>query len=105
MLDESLCRRIYAHSLDAGVAVKHIGAATNRLGYRVLQESMDEDHIASGKLFAPAHPLLHHLAVMYNKLKIKIAHCNTGFALAGRCPLDVAQAPTELEKGRLNGVL
>jgi hypothetical protein len=66
---------------------------------------MDEDHIASGKLFAPAHPLLHHLAVMDNKLKIKIAHCNTGFALARRCLLDVAQAPTELEIGCLHSVL
>src|SRR3954451_10383065 len=26
MLDESLCRRIYVHSLDAGVAVEHIPA-------------------------------------------------------------------------------
>ena len=43
---------------------------------------MDEDHIASGKLFAPAHLLLHHLAVMDDKLKVKIAHRNTGFALA-----------------------
>jgi hypothetical protein len=33
---------------------------------------MDEDHIASGKLFASAYLLPHHLAVMDNKLKIKI---------------------------------
>src|SRR5262245_65578040 len=57
MLDESLCRRVHAHSLDAGVAVKRIGAAANLLTYRVLEEPMDEDHIATGKLFAPAHLL------------------------------------------------
>src|SRR5450755_2127241 len=66
MLDEALCHRIYAKSLDAGVAAKHIGAAANLLGYRVLEESMDEDHIASRKLFASAHLLLHHLAMMHN---------------------------------------
>src|SRR4029077_14530711 len=78
MLDESQRRRVHAHSLDAGVAVERIGAAANLLAYRVLQESMDEDHIASGKLFAPAHLLLHHLAVMHDNLKIKIAHRNAG---------------------------
>ena len=40
-----------------------------------------------------------------NELKIKIAHCNTGFALAGRCLLDVPQAQTELEISRLDDVL
>src|SRR5437879_9671860 len=63
MLDESLRRWVDAHGLDAGVAVKRIGAAANLLIYRVLEKPMDEDHIASGKLFAPAHLLLHHLAV------------------------------------------
>src|SRR6476661_7979395 len=105
MLDESLRRWVHAHSLDAGVAVKRIGTATNLLTYRVLEEPMDEDHIASSKLFAPAHLLLHHLAVMDDELKIKIAHRNTSFALAGRCLLDVAQPATELEIGRLDSVL
>ena len=66
---------------------------------------MDEDHIASSKLFAPAHLLLHHLAVMNDELEIKIAHRNAGFALAVRGLLDVAQAPTELEISGLNGIL
>src|SRR4051812_24397830 len=105
MLDEALRHRIYAHGLDAGLAVKHISPAANLLGYRVLEKSMDQDHIASCKLFASAHLLLHHLTVMDNKFKIKIAHCNTGFALAGRCLLDVPQTPTELEIGCLNNVL
>src|SRR4051794_26907549 len=52
MLDEPLCHRIHTHRPDASVAVKRIGAAASRLRYRVLEESMDEDHIASGKLFA-----------------------------------------------------
>src|SRR4051812_37617183 len=105
MLDEALRHWIYAHGLDASVAVKHISPAANLLGYRVLEESMDQNHIASCKLFASAHLLLHHLAVMDNKLKIKIAHRNTGFALAGGCLLDVTQAPTELEISRLDNVL
>src|SRR5215831_20506702 len=89
MLNESLRRWIHAHSLDAGVAVKRIGAAANLLTYRVLEKPMDEDHIASSKLLAPAHLLLHHLAVMDDELKIEVAHRNTSFALAGRCLLDV----------------
>src|SRR5215469_9303393 len=105
MLDESLRRRVDAHSPDAGVAVKRIGAAANLLTCRVLEEPMDEDHIASGKLFAPAHLLLHHLTMMDDELEIKIAHCNAGFALASRCLLDVAQPATELKIGRLDGVL
>ena len=82
MLDETLRRRVHAHSLDACVAVKCIGAAAELFTYRVLEEPMDQDHIASSKLFAPAHLLLHHLAVMDDKLKIKVAHRNAGFALA-----------------------
>src|SRR6516164_8186168 len=105
MLDESLCRRVDAHSPDAGVAVKRIGAAANLLTHRVLEEPMDEDHVASGKLFAPGHLLLHHFAVMDDELEIKIAHCNAGFALASRCLLDVAQPTTELKIGRLDGIL
>jgi hypothetical protein len=86
MLDEPLRHRIHAHSLDSGVAVKCIGTAANFLTYRVLEEPMDENYIASSQLFTPAHLLLHHLAVMNDELKIKIAHRDTGFALAGRCP-------------------
>ena len=97
MFDKSLRCWVDAHSLDAGIAVKCIGAAANLLAYRVLEEPVDEDHIASSKLFAPAHLLLHHLAVMDDDLEIKIAHRNAGFALANRGLLDVAQAPTELE--------
>src|SRR5215831_5334636 len=97
MLDESLRRRVDAHSLDAGVAVKRIGAAANLLTHRVLEESVDEDHVASG------HLLLHHFAVMDDELEIKIAHRNAGFALATRCLLDVAQPTTELKIGRLDG--
>src|SRR5258708_35583178 len=40
MLDESLRRRVHAHSLDASVAVKRIGAAAKLLTYRVLEEPM-----------------------------------------------------------------
>ena len=66
---------------------------------------MDEDYVASGQLFTPAHLLLHHLAMMDDELKVKIAHRNAGFALAGGCLLDVAQPATELEIGRLDSVL
>src|SRR6476620_8469619 len=52
MLDESLCHCVHAQSLDAGVAVKRIGTAADLLGYCVLEEPMDKDHIASCKLFA-----------------------------------------------------
>src|SRR5258708_37984528 len=50
MLDESVRRRVHAHGLDAGVAVERIGAVANLFTHRVLEEPMDEDHIASGKL-------------------------------------------------------
>jgi hypothetical protein len=105
MLDESLRRRVDAHSLDAGVAVERICAAANLLAHRVLEEPMDENHFASCKLFTSAHLLLHHLAVMDDELEIKIAHRNAGFALADRGLFDVAQTPTELEIGRLNSIL
>src|ERR1700741_3099258 len=104
MLDESLHRRVH-NSLYAGVAVERIGAAANLFTHRVLEEPMDEDHIASGKLFAPAHLLLHHLAVMDDELKIKTAHRNAGFAFTSRCLLDVAQPATELKISRLDSVL
>ena len=68
-------------------------------------KSVDEDHIASSKLFAPAHLLLHHLAVVDDELEIEIAHRNAGFAFADRGLLDVAHAPAELEIGRLDDVL
>src|SRR5580700_11898577 len=100
MLDEPLRHWVHVHSLDAGVAVKCIGTAANLLTYRVLEEPMDEDYVASGQFFTPAHLLLHHLAMMDDELKIKIAHRNAGFALAGGCLLDVAQPATELEIGR-----
>src|SRR6476646_1245947 len=64
MLDEPLRHWVHVHSLDAGVAVKCIGTAANLLTYRVLEEPMDQDHIASSKFFAPAHLVLHHLAVV-----------------------------------------
>ena len=66
---------------------------------------MDENYIASSQLFTPAHLLLHHLAVMDDELKIKIAHRNAGLALAGRCLLNVAKATTELKISRLDSVL
>ena len=66
---------------------------------------MDQDHIAPGKLFAPTHLLLHHLAVMDDELKIQIAHRNASFAFARRCLLHVAQAAAELVISRLDGVL
>src|SRR3981081_3858857 len=105
MLDEPLCYRVDAHGLYAGVAVKRISAAADLVAHCVLEEPVDEDHIASSKLFAPTHLLLHHLAVVDDELKIEIAHRNAGFALADRGLRDVAQAPTELEIGRLDRIL
>jgi len=66
---------------------------------------VDEYHVASGKLFAPAHFLLNHLAVMDDELKIQIAHRNASFAFARRCLLHVAQAAAELVISRLDSVL
>jgi hypothetical protein len=62
---------------------------------------VDEDYVTSGKLFTPAHLLFHHLAVVDNELEIEITHRCAGLALASRGLLDVAQAPAELEIGRL----
>src|SRR5262249_20221081 len=95
MLQESLRDRVYAHGLHAGVTVKRVSAVADFLAYRVLKEPMDENYVASCKLLAAAHLLFHHLAVMDDKLEIKIAHCNAGFTLAPRRLLNVAQAPTE----------
>jgi hypothetical protein len=105
MRDEPLRRWLHAHSLDTGVALKRIGAAAYLLTYCVLEQPMDQDHIASSMLFAPAHLLLHHFAVMNDELKIKIAHRNASFALAGRRLLDVAQPAPEFEISRLDSVL
>jgi hypothetical protein len=66
---------------------------------------VDEDHITSSKLFAPAHLLLYHLAVVDDELEIEIAHRSASFALAARGLLDVTQAATELEIGLLDRVL
>jgi hypothetical protein len=66
---------------------------------------MDDDHIASGKLFAPAHLLLHHLAVVGDELEIQIAHRAAGFALANRGLFDVAQPPAEGEIGLFDNIL
>ena len=45
---------------------------------------MDENDVASGEFFSPAHLLLHHLAVMDDELEIEIAHRDAGLALADR---------------------
>ena len=105
MLHESLRRRVDAHRLDAGVAVKCVGAAADLLAHRVFEEFVDEYYVTSGKLFAPAHLLFHRLAVVDNELEIKIAHRCAGVALASRGLLNVAEAPAELEIGRLDNVL
>src|SRR5580700_2962934 len=47
MLDEPLRHWVHVHCLDAGAA--------NLFAYRVLEEPMDQDHIASSKFFAPTH--------------------------------------------------
>ena len=86
MLDKSLRCRVDAHRLDAGVAVKRICTTANLLAYRVLEEFVDEDHIASSKLFAPAHLLLYPLAVADDELEIEIAHRSAGFALGSSRP-------------------
>ena len=96
MLHESLRRRVDAHRLDAGIAVKRIGAAADLLAHRVLEQPVDEDHITSSKLFAPAHLLLHHLAVVDDELEVEIAHRSAGFTFTDRGLLDVAQAPDRL---------
>src|ERR1700730_10369721 len=105
MLDQSLRRRVDAHRLDTGVAVKRICTTANLLAYRVLDEPVDEDHITSSKLFASAHLLLYHLAVVDDELEIQIAHRSASFALAARGLLDVTLAPAELEIGLLDRVL
>jgi hypothetical protein len=51
---------------------------------------VDEDHITSSKLFAPAHLLLHHFAVVDDELEIEITHRGAGLALTSRSLLDVA---------------
>ena len=94
-----------SHHLDAGVTVKRIGAVADLLAHRVLEQPVDDDHIASSKLFAPAHLLLHHLAVVGDEFEIEIAHRSAGFALANRGLFDVAQAPAEGEIGRLDNIL
>ena len=66
---------------------------------------MDEDDVAPGELFSPAHSLLHHLAVVDDELEIEIAHRDAGPALAGRGLVNVAHPPTELEVGGLDRVL
>src|SRR5258705_178911 len=73
------------HLFDDGVLSVHaviLRAYSPAPVARVLEEPVDEDHIASSKLFAPTHLLLHHLAVVEDELKIEIAHRNAGFALA-----------------------
>ena len=66
---------------------------------------MDENDVASGELFSPAHLLLHHLAVMDDELEIEIAHRGAGLALTGRGLTNIAQPPAELEIGALDRVL
>ena len=54
------------YGLDAGVAVERIGAAADIPAHGVLKEPVDEDHVTSSQLFAPAHLLLHHLGYYPN---------------------------------------
>ena len=105
MRDETLRRRVDAHGAYRRVAVERIGAAADLFGDRVLEQPVDENDIAPGELFSPAHPLLHHLAVMDDEFEIEIAHRDAGPALAGRGLANVAQAPAELEIGALDHVL
>ena len=105
MRDQALRRRIDAHRRDRRVAIERVGAAAEFFAERVLEQPVNEDHVAAGEFFPPAHLLLHHLAVMDDELEIEVAHRGAGAAFAGRGAPHVAQAAAEFEIGALDHVL
>src|SRR5215212_6217048 len=105
MLDEALRRRIDAHRLDAGLGIQGISMPAEALVHGVLQEAVDEDHVAASEFLPARHAVPDKLAVMADELEIERLHLAASVALARRRLLDGAQAPAEGEVGCLDSIL
>jgi hypothetical protein len=71
----------------------------------VLEQTVDEDHVAAGKLLATRHLLPDELAVMNDELDVEALHLAASLALAAIGLFEVAQPLAERETGLLDGIL
>ena len=92
-------------AVDAGVGVHRVGREARRLGDVVLQQAVDDDHVAPDELLPRPELLADDPAVMGDDLEIEVGDEDAGVAVAGGRLLDVAEAPPEQEIAALDRVL
>ncbi len=105
VLDEALHIRVDPHGPHAGVGIERIGVRAEGLADLVLEQAVDQDHVAAGEFFAARHPLPDELAVMNDELDVEALHAAAGLTLAAVGLLDVAEPPAEGEIRSLGGIL
>ncbi len=106
VLDQAARGRIVdPHRGDAALAVHRVGGDAGRLFDVVLQEPVDDDHVAADELLPRAELLTNHLAVVGDHLEVEVRDEDAGVALAGRRLADVAKPALEGEVAALDRVL
>ena len=105
VLDETLRRGIDPHRPHAGVGIERIGARPECLADVVLEEAVDQDHVAAGEFLAARHLLPDELAVMNHELDVEALHPAAGLALATAGLLDAAEPLAERKIGLFDRIL
>ena len=105
VLDEALRRRIDRHRPDAGVGIEGVGMPAKRFADVVLEQAVDQDHVAAGEFLQAPHLLPDELAMVHDELDVEALHAAAGLALAAVGLLDVAQPLAEGEIGLLDRIL
>ena len=70
--------------MHGGIGVKSVSPASEFLLDFVLEQAMNEDHIAADQLFLPAHGLLRDLPVVNDEFEIETWDQPARVAFAGR---------------------
>jgi hypothetical protein len=106
VLDEAGRGRVVeAHRRDAGGGVHRVGVDPEFLADVVLQQPVDDDHVAPDELLPRRDPLADDLPVVGDNLQVEVRDEDAGVALAARRLADVAEAAAEGEVAPLDDVL
>src|SRR6185503_20434982 len=95
----------HAGALRKGVGVEGVGVTSDLCLDIVLQQAMNQYHVAADQLLLPGHDLLGDLSAMGNEFEIKRRDESAGIAFANRGLLDVTQPAAEREIRALDRVL
>ena len=91
--------------MGKGIGVEDVGVAPELCLDIVLQQPMNQDHVAADQLFLPGHDLLGDLSAVGDELEIERRDQPAGVAFADRGLLDVTLPPAEGEIHTLDRVL